>query len=189
MSAPRFFAGLLLSIGAASFTSAQRVGLQLDPVKSSIEFTLGDVLHTVHGTFRLRAGHLEYDAGKQTISGMVTVDAASGDSGSTARDSRMKKNILEADRYPEITFQPTSVQGSVGAAVAAVVVEGDFRIHGQSHALAIPMQVKTDHAVLTATGQFTVPYVAWGMKNPSTFLLRVDQNVAVRISAVGSIAP
>jgi hypothetical protein len=50
------------------------------------------------------------------IAGDVVVNAASGSSGSSARDSRMTRQILEAQRYPEIHFMPTGFTGSISLA-------------------------------------------------------------------------
>jgi hypothetical protein len=36
--------------------------------------------------------------------------------------------------------------------------------------------------------KFLVPYVKWGLKNPSTFILRVDDKVTIDVHAVGQIA-
>ena len=79
--------GLAISaflIGLAAAAIAQERTLQLDPAQTSVKFTLGDVLHTVHGTFQLKRGTLEFapDAGK--LSGEIVVDAASGSSGSAS---------------------------------------------------------------------------------------------------------
>ena len=41
---------------AASAVAAQDATFHLDPQHTTINFTLGDVLHTVHGTFRLKEG-------------------------------------------------------------------------------------------------------------------------------------
>ncbi len=40
--------------------------------------------------------------------------------------------------------------------------------------------------VASSTG-FTIPYVQWGMKNPSNFLLKVSDKVAMNIQAVGRL--
>jgi len=40
---------------------------------------------------------------------------------------------------------------------------------------------------LTANTSFTVPYVGWGLKNPSTLFLRVNDTVDIAIHAVGQI--
>ena len=89
--------------------------LQLDPAHTSVEFTLGDVLHTVHGTFKLKRGNIDFDPATGKIGGEVVVDAASGDSGSTARDRRMNQKILESARYSDIVFAPDRVEGTVSA--------------------------------------------------------------------------
>ena len=47
--------------------------------------------------------------------------------------------------------------------------------------------METAGDVVTATTRFTVPYVAWGMKNPSKFLLRVSKQVEIEVIAKGTI--
>jgi hypothetical protein len=46
---------------------------------------------------------------------------------------------------------------------------------------------KSGDQVKASTG-FDVPYQDWGMKNPSTFLLKVENKVKIDVSAVGNIA-
>ena len=70
------------------------------------------------------------------------------------------------------------------AAPSSVTVEGWFQIHGQRHQLSIPMQIQMSGTEATAKGRFVVPYVAWGMKNPSTFILRVNQQVDIDVTTV-----
>jgi hypothetical protein len=47
------------------------------------------------------------------------------------------------------------------------------------------VQISAD--TVTATTRFTVPYVEWGMKNPSRLLLRVSKQVEIEVSAKGTI--
>jgi hypothetical protein len=39
-----------------------------------------------------------------------------------------------------------------------------------------------------ATVHFTVPYAKWGMKNPSTLFLRVNDSVEIDLMAAGTVA-
>jgi polyisoprenoid-binding protein YceI len=167
---------------------AQAATIDLDSSKTKIDFVLGDVLHTVRGTFQLKQGHLEFDPAAQSISGNVVIDATSGNSGSTGRDRRMHQQVLESERYPEIRFTPTKMAGTVSSTNnSAVTVTGMFEIHGQRHEITMPMDVRLGGDNVTARGKFVVPYVAWGMKDPSNFLLKVEKKVTIEIVAVGRV--
>ena len=50
-----------LAAAAASLDSPNTV-LRIDPAQTTVEFALGDVLHTVRGTFRLKRGEISFDA-------------------------------------------------------------------------------------------------------------------------------
>jgi len=169
--------------------AAQDIEFQLDPAQTSVKFTLGDVLHTVHGTFKLERGALQIEtAGKAT--GEIVVDAKSGDSGSGMRDRKMHKEVLESDRYAEIAFRPDRVEGPVaGSGKSSVMVHGMFRIHGVEREITVPAQVEMNADHWTATVHFTVPYEKWGMKNPSTLFLRVSDSVQIDLVAAGIVAP
>ncbi len=165
---------------------AHEISLNFVPAKTSVNFTLGDVLHTVHGSFNLNHGTVHFDPATNKISGEILVDAASGHSGSDGRDKKMDSEVLESARYPEIAFRPDRVEGRVAdLGVSTIQVHGMFSIHGAEHEITIPVQVEMGPGWWTAVLNFEVPYVKWGMKNPSTFLLRVDQSVDIKIQASG----
>ena len=93
-------------VGTNQLGTNQQTAFQLDPAQTSVKFTLGDVLHTVHGTFHLKRGALQFEAASGKMSGEIVVDAKSGESGSGMRDRKMHKEVLESERYPEIAFRP-----------------------------------------------------------------------------------
>jgi polyisoprenoid-binding protein YceI len=98
----------------------------------------------------------------------------------------MQKEVLESAKYPEIVFRPDHVDGKVGMhGTSTVQVHGIFSIHGGDHEMTVPIQVDmaSDHWI--ATGHFVVPYAKWGMKNPSTFILRVSESVEIDVHASG----
>ena len=186
----RIHAVLFMTALAAVTAAGQEIALQITPAATTVEFTLGDVFHTVHGNFQVKRGVIRFDPATGKASGEVVVDAASGDSGSAALDRRMHTNILESDRYPEMVFTPDRVEGQVAPRGASrVQVHGTFRIHGADHALVWPVTVRMNDSQVIAEVEFEVPYVKWGMKNPSTLILRVSDKVAIHIHAVAHIAP
>lgn len=167
---------------------AQDTALVVDPSHTSVQFTLGDVLHTVHGTFKLKRGALLVDPVSGKISGELVVDARSGESGSSMRDRKMHKEILESDRYPEISFRPDRIEGAISSSgKTSVKVHGMFNIHGIDREITVPAEVEMSPDHWSATVHFTVPYEKWGMKNPSTLFLRVNDFVEIDIAAAGNI--
>jgi polyisoprenoid-binding protein YceI len=175
---------VLGSIAAAG----QQVQITLDPAQTKVEWTLGDVLHTVRGTFKLKSGSIVFDFKTGNASGQIVVDAGSGESGNRTRDGKMQKEILESARYPEIVFLPKHVSGNLPAQGGSTLqVRGVFRIHGGDHDLTLWLPVQADGSRATASTTFDVPYEAWGMKNPSTFLLKVENKVGISISTAGTV--
>ena len=167
---------------------AQDTGYQLDPAQTTVKFTLGDVLHTVHGDFKLKHGALQIEPNGK-ISGEIVVDATSGDSGSGMRDRKMHKEVLESARYPEIAFRPDRVDGAVAnSGKSSVMVHGMFSIHGTDREITVPAQVERNGDRWTAAVHFTIPYEKWGMKNPSNLFLRVNDSVEIDLVAAGSVA-
>ena len=179
LAAARVLTALACVLLTASAVLAQ-AALEIDPAQSKVEFTVGSTLHTIHGTFQVKRGNIRFDPATGKASGELVVDAASGSSGSNARDRRMHKEILQSDRYTEIVFRPDRVDGKVAAeGESQVQLHGMFSIHGAEHEMTVPVDVQAAGGQYTSTAHFVVPYIKWGMKNPSTFVLRVDDTVEI----------
>ena len=175
---------LALIVFFSSAAVAQQTRVTLDPTQTKVAWILDASLHTVHGTFKLVSGSIVFDPKTGDASGEILIDAKSGESGNSSRDGKMQKEVLESARYPEITFIPKHVSGSLPAqGNSTLQVQGVFRIHGGDHdlTLSLPVQIQGSHA--TATTKFDVPYQAWGMKNPSAMFLKVDNKVEIEISS------
>ena len=173
---------LALPVLAADYT------LNLAPEATRIQFALTDPIHTVHGSFNLKRGEIDFNTDSGKASGQVVVDMASGNSGSDARDSRMHDHVLESKKYPEAIFTPDHVDGSVAVpGNSAVKVHGIFTIHGAPHEMTMDVQTSATDDRMRATMAFEIPYVAWGMKDPSNFILRVGKSVHITIEASGSL--
>lgn len=174
---------------SAATLPGQQQNLEIDPAQTKVEYTVPSTLHTVHGTFTLKRGTLQFDPASGKASGELVVDAASGVSGSPARDRRMNKEVLQSDRFPEIIFRPDRVEGKIlPRGSSQVQLHGIFSIHGADHEIVLPMNVQASDGQYTVEGDFYVPYIKWGMKNPSTLFLRVNDTVEIRIDSVAKIA-
>ena len=178
-----------LSLGAETLR-AQDTTLELDPANTQIAFTLAATLHTVHGTFKLKGGTIHFNPATGSASGIVVVDATSGDTGNKGRDHKMHQEVLESQRYPEITFTPTKLSGNVELqGDSTVEVDGAFRLHGADHPITLILPVQTKGNTLSVRTHIVIPYVAWGLKDPSTFLLHVGDKVEVDVTAAGKLVP
>ena len=177
----------LFLICSFPLAAAQTV-IELDPARSTVSFTLADVLHTVHGSFKLKHGAVMFDPATGLASGAIVVDAASGDSGNGVRDRRMHKEILESARYPEAIFTPDRVAGELAPeGESQLDVHGAFQIHGASHEMTLHFRVQVKGAEVAASSIFVIPYVQWGVKNPSNFLLRVSDKLEMSVQATGRV--
>ena len=172
-------------IASALSIAAQDTAYRLDPTQTSVKFTLSDVLHTVHGTFKLKNGTVQIDP-QGRMSGEIVVDARSGNSGSSMRDRKMHKEVLESASYPDIVFRPDRIDGQVASeGKSSVMVHGMFNIHGADREITVPAQVEMAADHWTVAVHFAVPYTKWGMKNPSTLFLRVSDTVEIDLEAAG----
>jgi len=179
---------LLLFLICSFPLAAAENAIELDPARTTVAFTLADVLHTVRGSFKLKRGSLKFDPATGKASGEIVVDVTSGNSGSAARDKRMHKDILESARYPEAVFTPDHVSGALAPkGVSQIDVHGSFQIHGASHDMTFHFRAEVKGGDVAASTGFTIPYVQWGMKNPSTFLLKVSDKVEMSIQAAGRV--
>jgi polyisoprenoid-binding protein YceI len=180
--------GVFLLFTFPSIAQTSPSVLEFDPSQTTVSFTLGDVLHTVHGGFALKRGKVSYNSESGDISGEIVVDATSGHSGNNLRDKKMHKDVLESAKYPEMIFRPDRAEGKVGMlGTSTVKVHGTFTVHGSDHEMTLPIQVEMAADHWTATTHFVIPYEKWGMKNPSTFILRVSESVEIDVHASGKI--
>jgi hypothetical protein len=59
--------------------------------------------------------------------------------------------------------------------------------NGDEHPLTVSAEVLTEGERVEATASFEVPYVAWGLRDPSVFLLRVAKSVTVTVELAGTV--
>jgi polyisoprenoid-binding protein YceI len=180
-----------LAVVFASATLAQqpeKLHLHLDPAATEVHYTLKDTVHTVKGTFHLTAGDIVFNPGSGEAHGQFSVDTGSGASGNDTRDGRMKREFLEVPKFPVATFDAQKVTGyNASADHQTITVDGTMTLHGAAHALVLTFDISRSGSAMTATTHFLIPYVAWGIKDPSNFMIKVEKEVSMDVVAKGSL--
>lgn len=193
MPARGLAAGLGLALAVLLPPPAARAAPQrlvIDPAEATISFTLGATLHRVEGALSLVGGEIRFDPDEGSAAGEIVLDATSARTGVDRRDRNMHRDVLESERYPRIVFRAERLRVlSRDARGARIELAGELEMHGERHPLAIPARVGVDGARAAIDADFRVPYVDWGMRDPSALILRVDRFVDVTVRARARLAP
>jgi hypothetical protein len=107
----------------------------------------------------------------------------------------MHVKVLESDQYSDIVLVVDGYEGHFDpSSPSEVVVNARLRLHGDEHPLRLEMALRPEEVAgatgakrLVAKTSFVVPYVEWGMKNPSKPFLRVGKEVEVTVEAAGDL--
>jgi polyisoprenoid-binding protein YceI len=183
------FAVFALAVILAPAALAQHQTFAVNPDASEIKMTLNTTHEVVNGTFHIQSGSIEFDRSNPKMSGSVAVLAGSGKTGNDSRDKKMYKDILKVDQYATVSFAPMTYTGTIAPrGDSTIQASGVFTLLGTAHDLTIPIQIHIDGSKAIAKGQFVVPYVQWGLKNPSFMFWKAENDVAIDLVLVGTIA-
>ena len=183
------FAVLALAVMLAPAALAQHQAFAVNPEASEVKMKLNTTHEVVNGIFHLQSGSINFDRTSSHISGIVIVAAGSCKTGNDSRDKKMNKDILKVDQFATVSFAPKTYNGTIPASGDSTIqVNGVFTLLGNPHDLTIPMQIHIDGSKATAKAQFVVPYVQWGLKNPSFLIWKAENDVAMDINLVGQVS-
>ncbi len=184
----RSFAVLTLAVLLAPAALAQLQTFAVNPDASEIKMTLKTTHELVSGTFHVQSGSIEFDHGNPKMSGSVVVLAGSGKTGNDSRDKKMNKDILKVEQYTTVSFAPKTYTGTLSASGHSTIqVSGVFTLLGTPHDLTIPMQIHIGESNVKANAHFIIPYVQWGLKNPSFLIWKAENDVAIDLTLVGQL--
>ena len=168
---------------------SQHQTFTVSPDASEIRMTLNTTHEVVNGTFHIQSGSIDFDRSSSAISGSVVVLAASGKTGNDSRDKKMNKDVLKVDQYANVSFAPKAYTGRIApSGDSTIQVSGIFTLLGNPHDLTIPMQIHIDGGRATAKARFVVPYVQWGLKNPSFLIWKAENDVAIDLNLTGQLS-
>ena len=185
----RCFAALGLAFAFAPVALAQHQTFAVDPDASEVKMKLNTTHEVVNGTFHVQSGSIEFDRSATKISGIVVVAAGSGKTGNDSRDKKMKNDILKVDRYTTVSFAPKTYRGTIPASGDSTIqVSGVFTLLDTPHDLTIPIQIHIDGMKATANARFVIPYVQWGLRNPSFLIWKAENDVALDLNLIGQVS-
>jgi hypothetical protein len=183
------FAVLAFAVILAPAAFAQHQTFAVNPDASEVKITLNTTHEVVNGTFHIRSGSIEFDPSASKMSGSIVVLAGSGKTGNDSRDKKMNKDILKVDQYTTVSFSPRIYTGTIApSGDSTIQVSGVFALLDNPHNLTIPMQIHMDGPKATARAQFVVPYVQWGLKNPSFMFWKAANDVAIDLNLIGQVS-
>jgi polyisoprenoid-binding protein YceI len=185
----KYFAVVALALILGPAALAQHQTFVVNPDASEVKMTLKTTHELVNGAFSIQSGSIEFDRSNPKLSGLVTVLAGSGKTGNGSRDKKMNKDILKVEQYTTVSFAPKTYTGTIApSGDSTIQVSGVFTLLGNPHDMTIPMQLHKDGSKATARAQFVIPYVQWGLKNPSFLIWKADNDVAMDLNLVGQVS-
>lgn len=188
MTLKRRAIAVLVAVFAAVSAHAQQRVIVLDPQASKVSFTLKATGHEVEGGFALKSGRISFDPATGEASGEIAIDLKGAQTGNASRDKTMHEEVLETQKHPTAVFRAEKVRGTVPESGAGqVTLDGTLSFHGADHKLSLPAKVAVQEGRIKADTQFEIPYVEWGLHDPSIMVLRVAKVVTVKVRAEGTL--
>lgn len=183
------FGVLALAVILAPAAFAQHQTFVVNPDASEVKITLKTTHELVNGAFHIQSGSIEFDRGTPKMLGSVVVLAGSGKTGNDSRDKKMNKDILKVEQYATVSFEPKTYTGALAlSGDSNLQVTGIFTLLGTPHEITIPILVHLEGTTATAKAHFVIPYVQWGLKNPSFLIWKADDDVAIDLSLAGRLS-
>lgn len=183
------FSAFALAALIAPVALAQHQTFVVNPDASEAKITLKTTHELVNGAFHVQSGSIEFDRGTPKMAGSVVVLAGSGKTGNDSRDKKMNKDILKVEQYGTVSFEPKTYTGVIApSGDSTIQVTGTFTLLGTPHEIAVPILVHLEGPTATAKAHFVVPYVQWGLKNPSFLVWKADNDVAIELILAGRLS-
>ena len=183
------FTVIALAVLLAPVAFAQQQTFVANPDASEVKMTLKTTREVVNGTFHIQSGSLEFDRSAAKMSGSVVVLAGSGKTGNGSRDKKMYNDILKVEQFATVSFEPKTYTGVLApSGDSNLQVTGIFTLLGTPHEITIPLLVHLEGATAAAKAHFVLPYIQWGVKDPSFLIWKADKDVAIDLFLTGQLA-
>ena len=132
---------------------------------------------------------LRWNSETGEASGRVVIQADALDTGIDARNAKMREVVLLTSTYPEIVFEATGFElRQPGQEEMRFLLKGTLILVGDAHQIELETHARRrGDGSWKARADLSVPYVEWGLADPSMPLFGVDKHVSVEVKAVGTL--
>ena len=179
---------ILMAALAAIPARAEQHVLVLDPQASKVTFTLKATGHMVEGGLALKSGRITFDPATGAASGEIAIDLKSAQTDNKTRDQKMHDEVLETKKHPLAVFRVEKFRGTLPTSgTGQGTLDGTLSLHGSDHKMSLPAKLEVKDGWVKAVTQFEIPYVEWGLNDPSVVMLRVAKVVTVTVRAEGTL--
>ena len=116
----------------------------------------------------------------------VTGKGESADDVPKVQQTMLGEQVLDAKRFPTITFESISATGKGALPALDLTITGRLTIHGVTKTVTAPVSVKADGRLITATGRFVIKQTDFGIKPISIGgVVKVKDELAIAFSIAG----
>lgn len=162
-----------LSVWLALFAVANRT-IRADKSGSYITYKAVHALHAWEGKNRQTDCIIVYNDESRRIDKVaVAAKVADFDSDNSNRDSHALE-VLEALKYPKITFVSTSV---IYSSDNQAQIQGNLTFHGITRAVSFPVELGRDGKKLSVKGGFFIQLTDYQVERPSFMLVPIDDRM------------
>jgi polyisoprenoid-binding protein YceI len=168
---------------------SEQMTFVLDSERSEVRILLGATLHTVPGSAPIGPATLTWDTESGEASGQVVIQSAELDTRIDARNAKMHEIVLKTLEHPEIIFEATGFElRQPGDDEMRFVLRGALTLVGTTQQIEFETHARRrGDDSWKARADLNVPYVEWGLEDPSMPLFGVDKHVAVEVKAIGTL--
>jgi polyisoprenoid-binding protein YceI len=163
----------MLTVIAFLSASAFADVFKVDTAASSVNWKAGKKIGSFHdGDVKVKGGQVETDAKGQVKAARVVVDMKTIANNDLKDKPDMQKKLVghlssedffKVDKFPESTFELTSISPKAGSK-DEFVVKGKLTMIGKTEAVEFPAKITADKTTVSGTGTITIERLKWGLQ-------------------------
>jgi polyisoprenoid-binding protein YceI len=162
---------------------------------SSLTVQARSMIHDTKTVWSAVSGDVTADPATLATTGAVAtfdVDMTVFDAGDFLKNRKLKKDF-EMDAHPKATFVLTGLRDVVGEAAGGgrfrAKADGVLKWRGKEVPLVVDGEGTLDGSKLAATGTFELDIRKLGMSAPRFLMIKMDDEVTVKVKLAGTVQP